>query len=257
MIIDTHVHLPVIEGCNSLQQQREKLLQELKKNQVSRCIVISDSCLESTIGSMDECVDLFRETDNVYVVGGISPFFEFKRQLLKLENYLDKKLVVGIKLFTGHEAFYLTDERLKEVYELAMQYNVPVLFHSGWDNSQYSDAVLVAEVARKYPNLKLVCCHCFYPEIEKCQLLVKYSNVYFDISSIADDVTILADIEVKTKKLIEVAPERVLFGSDYAGCSQKEHVQFVRKLELSEEVETKVFVENAMQVYSINEESEK
>lgn len=61
-----------------------------------------------------------------------------------MKHYLDKKLVVGIKLFTGHEAFYLTDERLKEVYELAIQYNVPVLFHSGWDNSQYSDAMLVA-----------------------------------------------------------------------------------------------------------------
>lgn len=48
-------------------------------------------------------------------------------QLEKLKDYLDKKLVVGIKLFTGHEEFYLTDERLKEVYELVIQYNVPVL----------------------------------------------------------------------------------------------------------------------------------
>lgn len=255
MIIDTHVHLPVEDGCILFQQKKDRLLQELKKNQVSRCIVISDSCLESAIGSMDECVELFRETNNVYIVGGISPFFEFKTQLLKLKHYLDKKIVFGIKLFTGHEAFYLTDERLNEVYEIAIQYNVPVLFHSGWDNAQYSDAVLVAAVARKYPKLKLVCCHCFYPKIEKCQLLAEYSNVYFDISSIADDVTILADVEAKIKKLIEVVPERVLFGSDYAGCNQKEHVQFVRKLELSAEVEIKVFKENATRVYSISEGS--
>lgn len=255
MIINAHVHLPVEDGYISLQQKKGRLLEELKKNQVSRCIVISDSCLESTIGTMDECVELFRENRNVHVVGGISPFFEFKTQLMKLKDYLDKKLLIGIKLFTGHEAFYLTDERLKEVYELAIQYNVPVLFHSGWDNSQYSDVDLVAEVARKYPKLKLICCHCFYPEIEKCQLLVEYPNVYFDISSIADDVTILADIEEKIKELIEVVPERVLFGSDYAGCNQKEHVQFVRKLELSAEVEIKVFKENAMRVYSISEGS--
>lgn len=253
MIIDAHVHLPVEDGCISLRQKKERLFQEMKKNQVSQCIMISDSCLESIIGSMDECVELFREIENVYVVGGISPFFEFKTQLMKLKDYLDKKLLIGIKLFTGHEAFYLTDEGLKEVYELAIQYNVPVLFHSGWNNAQYSDVALVAEIAKKYPKLKLVCCHCFYPEIEKCQLLVGYPNVYFDISSIADDVTILEDIEAKIKKLIEVVPERVLFGSDYSGCSQKEHVQFVRKLELSVEVETRVFKENAMQVYSINE----
>lgn len=249
MIIDAHVHLPVKEGCNSLQQKKDKLLQEMKKNQVSRCIVISDSCLESTIGSMDECVELFRKTKNVYVVGGISPFLEFKLQLQKLENYLDKKLVVGIKLFTGHESFYLTDEKLKEVYELAIQYNVPVLFHSGWDNAQYSDAVLVAEVARKYPELKLVCCHCFYPEIEKCQLLVEYPNVYFDISSVADDVTILNAIATKVKKLIEVVSDRVLYGSDYSGCSQEEHIKFLKNLRLSEDVEQKVLWENASKIF--------
>ena len=252
MMIDAHVHWPVEDGCISLQNKKERLLRELKKNQVSRCIVISDSCLESTIGSMDDCVELFREISNVYVVGGVSPFFDFKTQLMKLKNYLDKKLIIGIKLFTGHEAFYLTDERLKEVYELAIQYNVPVLFHSGWDNCQYSDVTLAAEVARKHPKLKLVCCHCFYPEIEKCQLLVEYPNVYFDISAIADDATILGDIEAKIQKLMEAVPERVLFGSDYSGCSQKEHVQFVRKLGLGESVERKVFEENTMQVYSIS-----
>ena len=168
-----------------------------------------------------------------------------------MKDYLDKKLVVGIKLFTGHEEFYLTDESLREVYELAIQYNVPVLFHSGWDHSQYSDAKLVAEVARQYPQLKLICCHCFYPEIEKCQLLVEYSNVYFDISSVADSEAILEDMEVGIKKLIELVPERVLFGSDYSGCSQKAHVEFVRKLELSVGVEKKVLYGNAIQVYSI------
>ena len=130
MIIDAHVHLPVEEASDSLQQKKDKLLHEMKKNQVDKCIVISDSYFESTIGSMDDCVKLFKETQSVYVVGGISPLVAFKTQLEKLKDYLDKKLVVGIKLFTGHEEFYLTDESLREVYELAIQYNVPVLFHS-------------------------------------------------------------------------------------------------------------------------------
>ena len=208
--------------------------------------------MESIIGTMDECVELFAETDNVDVVGGISPFFEFQTQLLKLKVYLNKKQIVGIKLFTGHEAFYLTDETLKDVYELAIHYNVPVLFHSGWDNNQYSDVMLAAEVAKQYPKLKLICCHCFYPQIEKCLLLEEFPNVYFDISSIADDAAILAGIEAKIKKLIEKVPERVLFGSDYSGCSQREHIQFVKKLGLKEWIEKRVFERNAVQVYSLN-----
>ena len=66
MIIDAHVHLPVEEASDSLQQKKDKLLQEMKKNQVDKCIVISDSYLESTIGSMDDCVKLFKETQSVY-----------------------------------------------------------------------------------------------------------------------------------------------------------------------------------------------
>ena len=54
------------------------------------------------------------------------------------------------------------------------------------------------------------------------------------------------------KKLIEKVPERVLFGSDYSGCSQREHIQFVKKLELEEGIEKRVFERNAVQVYSLN-----
>ena len=252
MIIDAHVHLPIGKDCSILCQKREKLLQELERNHIDRCIVISDSCMESNIGNLNECVELFRESDNVDVVGGISPYFEFQTQLKQIRDYLDKNLIVGIKLYTGHEAFYLSDESLKAVYALAQQYDVPVLFHSGWDNHQYSDVNVVAEVARQYPNLKLVCCHCFFPRIDKCQLLVEYPNVYFDISSIADNQAILNDIEEKIKTLIEAVPKRVLFGSDYSGCNQEEHLQFVKNLGLNKMLTESIFEGNAKYVFRLN-----
>lgn len=251
MIIDAHVHLPIGKDCSNLYRKREKLFQELERNHIDRCIVISDSCMESDIGNLNECVELFRESDNVDVVGGISPYFEFQTQLEKIRDYLDKNLIVGIKLYTGHEAFYLSDERLKEVYALAQQYDVPVLFHSGWDNYQYSDVNVAAEVAMQYPNLKLVCCHCFFPRIDKCQLLVKYPNVYFDISSIADNRAILNDIEEKIKMLIEAVPKRVLFGSDYSGCNQEEHIQFVINLRLNKMLAESIFERNAKYVFRL------
>ena len=251
MIIDAHVHLPVIDGCGTLQQKRERLLQEMSMNQVDKCILISDSCMESSIGSMDECVELFERIDSVYVVGGISPFFEFQTQLIKLKQYLDKKKIVGIKLFTGHEAFYLTDAAIKEVYELAIHYDVPVLFHSGWDDSQYGDVSLAVEIAKKYPELKLVCCHCFYPEIEKCMLLVDLQNVFFDLSSVADDLNSITEMSEKLKKIINAAPTRVLFGSDYSCCSQREHIEFVKGLKLERSIENDIFGKNAEKVYSL------
>ena len=251
MIIDAHMHLPIETGCISLYQKKERLLYEMLINHVSGGIVISDSYIESSIGSMDECVELFKETENIYVVGGISPYIEFQAQFMKLQKYLDEKLLVGIKLFTGHEAFYLTDERLKEIYELAIRYNVPVLFHSGWDNSQYSDVMLVSVIAKKYPALKLIACHCFYPELEKCMSLMEFENVIFDLSSIADDISNRVRVSTIVKRIIDRVPNRVIFGSDFSCCSQKEHIEFIKELKLTKSIEDNIFWRNAKTVYNL------
>lgn len=55
-------------------------------------------------------------------IRGISPFFAYEKQLRLLEKYLQERRVVGIKLFCGHEQFYLHDERLLPVYDLASTY---------------------------------------------------------------------------------------------------------------------------------------
>ncbi|MBP3415190.1 MAG: amidohydrolase family protein [Clostridia bacterium] len=250
MIIDSHVHLPVFEDA-SLSMQKIRLHADMKNNNVGKCIVISDSELTSVIGTMDECVDLFYDDENVYVVGGISPFFDFEIQLEKLERYLIEKKAVGIKLFPGHESFYLTDERLGPVYILAKKYDVPVLFHSGWDNSEYSAADIVAQTAEKYSGTKIVCCHCLYPNINDCLALTKYENLYFDLSSVADDRNTFLQIKDDITALITAAPDRVIFGSDYACCNQKEHIDAIMGLELTEEISNRVFCENARLLYHI------
>lgn len=252
MIFDAHVHLPVANGCILLEQKKECSLREMAMNQVDYCIVISDSTDKSEIGTLDECAILFEKTDNIYVVGGISLFYEFQTQVNKLRMYLDQKKVIGIKLYPGHEAFYLTDEKIRVVYNLAICYNVPVLFHSGWDDCKYADASLVADMARHYPDLKLVCCHCFYPKIEKCMQLLQFRNVFFDISSVADDLKKISVISNWIKKIIAVAPTRILFGSDYSCCSQWEHIEFVKWLKLEKEVEDMLFWKNAKCVFQFD-----
>lgn len=68
-------------------------------------IVISDSLLKSSIGSLAECVELFGDTDRVFVVGGISPLIDYANQLRILEKYIVEKKIVAVKLFCRHENF--------------------------------------------------------------------------------------------------------------------------------------------------------
>ena len=135
-IFDFHMHLPT--DFPTTEEKKKALLAEMKRNGVSKGVVISDSAIESEIGSLRECAELFSDTDNIFVVGGISPFFDYEGQLVLLEKFISEKKVSGIKIYCGHEPIYLDDEKLNPVYRIAEEYGVPVLFHSGWDNPQYS-----------------------------------------------------------------------------------------------------------------------
>lgn len=251
MIIDAHTHLPVYEGAVLLTEKKEKLLQKLIQNKIEKCVMISDSALESEIGSMDECAELFAQTDNVSVVGGISPFIAFEQQFLKLKDYIAQKKIVGIKLFPGFEEYCLSDISLHPVYAYAETAGVPVLFHSGWENSQYAAWEEAVKVLEKYPKLKLVCCHCFYPKISDCMKLTAYPNMYFELSSVADDLSVFDSIRSDVLNLIKAVPDRVIFGSDYGSCNQEQHIQAIAELELDKDILNKIFYENAVRLYGM------
>ncbi|MCC2786484.1 hypothetical protein [[Clostridium] innocuum] len=116
-ILDAHMHLPT-QGI-SLSEKKEILLKEMQKNGIDEGIVISDSAITSEIGNLKDCLELFSDTCYVHVVGGISPFFNYKEQCKLLDTALSEKKIVGIKLFCGHESFYLSDNILEPVYALA------------------------------------------------------------------------------------------------------------------------------------------
>jgi len=245
-IIDAHMHLPV--NYPTTTEKKKALFAEMKRNNVSRGIIISDSELVSSIGNLHECVELFENCPDIAVVGGISPLINYKEQLQLLERYIAQRKVVGIKLYCGHESVYLNDDALKPVYSLAGKYNVPVLFHSGWDNPQYSSPEIIRQVSKTYSDVRLICCHCCYPHLPECfYKLAGYSNVYFDVSSVADGDVV--DIKPILEKAIFSMPDRFVFGSDYGCCCQEKHIEFCKQLDISDCEKDLLFYKNAEQLY--------
>ena len=248
-VVDAHVHLPTFDGLRSPEEKRIRLLQDMDKDGVDRCVVISDSELESTIGSMEECVGLFAEDENVRVVAGISPLIAFSEQLARLSGYLDAGKACGIKLFPGHERFYLSDPVLEPVWSLAERCGVPVLFHSGWENSGFASPRTVRDVAEAHPSVQLVCCHCFYPDLRECLKMTDLPNLRFGLSSVADDPARTEELIPAVRDLIRAVPDRVLFGSDYASCERAPHLRMMEQLDLSAEERRKVLSDNALSLY--------
>lgn len=248
-ILDVHMHLPT-QGI-SLSEKKEILLKEMQKNGIDEGIVISDSAITSEIGNLKDCLELFSDTCYVHVVGGISPFFNYKEQCKLLDTALSEKKIVGIKLFCGHESFYLSDNILEPVYALAETYNVPMLFHSEKDSSQYASYFAVCEAVRQHPNITFVCCHCHYPNVEACfQRYKNVNNIVFDISSIAD-VQMTADMRKAVQSELQRHPDAIMFGSDYAGCSQADHLDFAMSLAVSDDIRSRLLYKTAYRVFHL------
>lgn len=249
-IFDFHMHLPT--GFPTPEEKKTALLAELERSGVSGGAVISDSVLESEIGSLRDCAELFADVPQIKVMGGISPYFDYEGQLALLEKYISEGKASGIKIYCDHEPLYLDDERLSPVYRIAEGYGVPVLFHSGWNNAQYSSPEVIKQTAAMYPNVKLVCCHCCYPRLAECfEVLAEFENVYFDLSSTADDPALRGEVKTAVENAVHNMPSRVIFGSDHACCNQREHIDLFMGLDISDEEKQLLFCGNAEKILGI------
>ena len=233
MIIDSHLHLPWEE--NGLEAKKERLFAEMDKHKVDKGIIIADSELESVIGSVRDCAELFRGDCRIKIVAGISPLISYEGQLEYCRELLVRGDIAGLKVYTGHEHFYCDDSRLLLAYDLAAEHSVPVLFHTGWDNSQYSAPEVMKRLADSRPQNSFIYCHCFYPDTERCfEVLGNCDNVYFDTSSLADDEKLIPRVKAALEKAIAAMPGRFIYGSDYGSCSMEVHICFADSLDITD-----------------------
>ena len=151
------------------------------------------------------------------------------------------------------EAFSCTDEILTPVYDLAAAFQIPVLFHSGWDNPQYSAPDKMKILSQNRPQNQFVYCHCFYPNLAVCfDTLKGCQNVFFDLSSVADEPRLLPKFKQELETAIAEMPHRFIFGSDFGSCSQKAHLDFAADLDITPQQRDLLMYGNARAIYAID-----
>jgi predicted TIM-barrel fold metal-dependent hydrolase len=126
----------------------------------------------------------------------------------------------GIKFHTA-AGFYPNDRVCYPIYEKALEYGVPVLFHTGEVLKplyfKYCQPIYVQEVAMDFPELPIILAHtggCWYPEaVAICN---NSTNVYLDLSVWQARLLRPMAFYRALRTLLDLVPwQRVLFGSDY------------------------------------------
>jgi hypothetical protein len=262
MIIDSHLHLPVRDNLLSLENQKDELLSELRKNSINVGIVIPDNVEDSSIGNLKECIHLFSDVPDIYVIGTVNILEDnLREKLVELDNYFSSNQIVGLKIFPGHDKHYPNDERLKAFLKLCIDFDRPLVIHTGENSgdsecSKYNDPKYIAEIAKEFPKLKIIIAHLFWPKVEYCVEITKdYHNICYDTSALADKEVIEKTGESRIRGSLEVLinkyKKKVIYGSDYSMCNIKDHIDLVSSLDIYDIQREEVFNKNAELIFRL------
>jgi predicted TIM-barrel fold metal-dependent hydrolase len=117
----------------------------------------------------------------------------------------------GIKLHPRAQKFLLNDERLAPVFELAADRRVPILIHGGRGLPPIADSL--RELVERYDGAQLIIAHCGIAD------LAGLASCFCGRPGVFFDTSVWSPLDVLDLFRL-VAPEQVLYASDYPYSSQ-------------------------------------
>ncbi len=264
MIIDVHTHLNNYheERVRSIRECLDCLQESMTQNGVQHALVLTSYKVTEHRPSTTSVIEATADYPHIDVVAGISYLNYKERDLREISDYLQAGMVKGLKLYPGYEPFYPYDKRCQVIYDLAMEYKVPVMIHTGdtyapTGRVRYSHPLNIDDVAVDNPELKIVICHLGNPWIRDCmEVVYKNKNVYADVSGL-----VLGDFEDRFEKfmlsqiremiLYAGEPQYLLYGTDWPISSMESYIKFMNGLGLTDEALEKIMWRNAASLFNI------
>lgn len=177
--------------------------------------------------------------------GSIHPDYEGDiQQELNRIKHLGLK---GIKLHPDFQAFHIDDPKMDKIYE-KLDETLPVLFHLGDENLDYSAPRRLANVLERFPNIVAIGAHMGgYMCWDEAEEYLFGRNLYIDTSSCLHCM----DGERLMELIRKHGMDKVVFGTDYPIVTHKEELKKMMALPLSECERNQILWENAAKILSI------
>jgi len=186
-------------------------------------------------------------------------------EINKLVSLLESRRVVGLKFYTGYEAFFASNEKVFPLYEYCQEHGKPVMFHTGLLERanrgllKYSHPLTIDEVAHAFPALRIVIAHMGNPWLLDCAaVMAKNDHVYADVSAFFDEHKPITakETEIFVNRLSDVrlflgSYEKFLFGTDWPLYAQNEYLAAVEALGLTADERDRVLGGNAKSLFGL------
>jgi len=152
------------------------------------------------------------------------------------------------------EPTYIDDRGISEVYESCMAAELPALVMSGGEagpDTSYSDPVRLDRIAKCFPDLTIVNVHGGWPYVQGALgVAFRRPNVWMLPDVYFPGLTGESDYVVAMKTFLQ---DRFLFATGYPFCPIKATVDRYLSFSLSESVIQKVFRDNAVRLFGLDE----
>lgn len=214
------------------QEDPQTLLDYMDKYGVDIACVLPEAMMDTTgytsrwmsNGAMAKVVE--SNPDRFMYQPNVSPikFKGIKNTIWELEYWVKEK---GARIFKFYppEDTYMNDEDLWPFYEKAEELDIVLDVHTGFcwvppGKSKYALPIQLDDVARDFPDLKIVAFHMGYPYCDDLNMVAMgHPNVYVCLSLL---VPWALSAPRKFAKILGeamrwVGPEKIIWGTDYAG----------------------------------------
>ena len=264
MIIDCHTHLNryVESQPATLAERYAQLHADMDAHGVSHAVVLTSYVVNDYRPGPDEVLDMVEGDPRVTVVAGVSVPHLVGEQVTHLRALLEAGRIKGLKLYPGYQPFHLVDRAVHPVYELAAEFGVPVMIHTGDTYNpkakvRYTHPLEVDDVAVEFREVMFVMCHMGNPWfVDAMEVVYKNENVLADISGF-----MLGTFEPRYERMVAGKlndalafinnPSKLMFGTDWPLCEMGSYLQFVDKLELYDTEHEGLMWRNAARVFGI------
>ncbi len=270
MIIDCHTHLNRYspDAPATLQERYAALRRQMDENNIAYALVLTSYTVSADRPSTPEVLELARNEPRIGVVGGIQYDMDPVAQVKALRTHLGAHGLKGIKLYPGYDPFSADDPKLRDVYALAAEFDVPVMIHTGDTYAsrarlRFAHPLQVDEVAVEFPKTTFVICHLGNPWFTDAMAVVyKNKNVFADISGLTLNAFEERFERFVARKLNDVIayindPSKLLFGSDWPLSDIASYLGFVQQLDLKPEEREGLLWRNAARLFRIDLSKEK
>ncbi|OPY51653.1 MAG: Amidohydrolase [Methanosaeta sp. PtaU1.Bin112] len=193
----------------------------------------------------DWVVSISKENRELTAFGAVHPFME------NLEAELDRLAAWGtrgVKMMPLLQEVYPDDPRCGRLFEALIERKMILVSHAGRDPLDrpeiFGTPDRFARTIECYPELQMVLAHLgglrMWEDVRR-YLLSAGKNIYFDTAY----VSFYMNEEEMKELILDIGPDRVLFGSDYPWEEPGRAAEIIRSLDLGEADEMAVLSKNA------------